>query len=386
MSLRIVVSAGEVSGDRHLSRVVSALRAIRPDCVIRGMAGEESERAGVDLVVDCYRSGATMGFGQVVRSAGKVLSSLRSMTALIRAWRPDLVILVDYPDFNMRLAKYARESGAKVFYYIPPKVWAWRSSRVKKIKRYVDHVAAIFPFEKRFFADRGYENVTYVGHPLGDRIEDTARERSNALLILPGSRTFEVEKILPPALRVFERLRRTRPDLSATIVVAPNMSIDKLRSRASELVGVQAFQSIRWFQGDPLTAMREARAGILKSGTCNLEGAVAGLPFVSVYSGSYLSKVIASALVPLKEFSPVNILRSGTVKEVFAVTIDEDLLEAEVVKVLEEGAERSRVVDGLLSVRKALQVPDSRASNQDVIGVPQRVAHLALSLVPNKVV
>jgi lipid A disaccharide synthetase len=105
-----------------------------------------------------------------------------------------------------------------------------------------------------------------------------------------------------------------------------------------------------------------------------------------VYSGSYLSKVIASALVPLKEFSPVNILRSGTVKEVFAVTIDEDLLEAEVVKVLEEGAERSRVVDGLLSVRKALQVPDSRASNQDVIGVPQRVAHLALSLVPNKVV
>jgi lipid A disaccharide synthetase len=132
--------------------------------------------------------------------------------------------------------------------------------------------------------------------------------------------------------------------------------------------------------------MREARAGILKSGTCNLEGAVAGLPFVSVYSGSYLSKVIASALVPLKEFSPVNILRSGTVKEVFAVTIDEDLLEAEVVKVLEEGAERSRVVDGLLSVRKALQVPDSRASNQDVIGVPQRVAHLALSLVPNKVV
>jgi lipid-A-disaccharide synthase len=376
--LKICISAGEVSGDRHLSKVIAALKASVPTCEIRGMAGPESEVAGAVLDVNCYKTGATMGFAELLRSGGRILSSLRVMKALIRSWRPDVVLLVDYPDFNMRLAKVARAVGCRVLYYIPPKVWAWRSGRVATINECVDRVAAIFPFEPAFYEERGFARASYVGHPLGDMVEDVAgKERDNVLLMLPGSRRFEVEKILPSMVRVFERLRGKRPTLRGRVVVAPNMSNDLIDGLLSQAVSGDTIKALEISRGEPLAEMKNARAGILKSGTCNLEGAVAGLPFVSVYSGSWITKVIASALVPLKEYSPVNVLRSGTVREVFGVTIDEDLLERAVEEVLDDGPGRTLVIEGLTDVRSALRLADESFSGSSV---PQRVAELVVSM------
>ena len=380
MSFRIVISAGEVSGDRHLAKVVAALKSSYPECQVRGMAGPECQSAGAELLIDCYRTGATMGFAEIVRSLTKIVSSFKTMSKLIREWRPDVLVLVDYPDFNLRLAKVARRAGVKVLYYIPPKVWAWRTGRVAHIKAFVDRIAAIFPFERPFYAKHGYENVTYVGNPLGDRLHSDLRERVNSLLLLPGSRKFEVERILPPMLRVFERVRATRPGLTGRVVVAPNMKIDALQSLASTIVKPETVLAISWTQGDSIEEMRSARAGILKSGTCNLEGAVAGLPFVSVYSGSMITNLIVSPLLKLSEYSPVNIMRTGTVREVFAVTIDEDQLEREVVRVLDDGSERDLTIAGLAEVRESLNSFDPQPGMEGRSTVAERVAHLIASM------
>jgi lipid-A-disaccharide synthase len=354
MSPRIVISAGEVSGDRHLSKAVAALKARYPECEIRGMAGRECEQAGAELLVDCYRSGATMGFAEILKSITKIFASFKTMSKLIREWKPDVLVLTDYPDFNMRLAKVAHRAGVRVVYFIPPKAWAWRPGRVELIKEFVTQVAAIFPFEKKFYADRGYPHVTYVGNPLGDKVTNEWPERYNTLLMLPGSRKFEVELILPPMLRVFERLRRERPALKGRVVAAPNMDPEKLAALARSVVSEDTIEHLSWTHDDAVQEMRKARAGILKSGTCNLEGAVAGIPFVSVYSGSWVSKVITFFLVRLKEYSPVNIMRSGTAREVFGVRIDEDALEHAVIEILDDGPRREAMVAALGEVRTML--------------------------------
>jgi lipid-A-disaccharide synthase len=375
MSIRVLVSAGEVSGDQHLARVLSALKGIAPDAEVRGMAGPECRDAGAYLDVDCYRAGATMGFFELFRSARSIFSSFSTMKRLVAEWRPHVVVLVDYPGFNLRLAKVAHEAGAKVLYFIPPKVWAWKAGRVKTMRRYVDHVAAIFPFEPSFLGARGFSSVTYVGHPLADIAGQPTNpdSRPSSLLLLPGSRRFEVERLLPPMLRVFERLRLQRRDLSATVLVAPNMNREWLQSLAAGVVSTEVLERIEWKVGDALHEAASAQVGILKSGTCNLEGALALLPFVSVYSGSWLSKVIVSTLVPLKEYSPVNIVRSGTVSELMQVTINEDLLYRTVEQLLEKGDVRTRVVEGLRDVRERLL---SVTSSNGAATVAARVAQL----------
>ncbi len=385
--MRIAVSAGEVSGEQHLSRVVRALRELHPNVEVKGMAGAATQQAGAELVIDCYRKGATMGFSELVRSAGSIFTSFSAMKRLIVEWRPDVLVLVDYPDFNLRLARVAHEHGVRVLYYAPPKVWAWRASRVKKIAAYVDRVAAIFPFEKEFYATRGYTPVTYVGHPLGDRLSNVILDqpRNDTLLLLPGSRKFEVERILPPALRVWVRLRRDHPTLKTRVVLAPNMPIDWVKGVAGSVVEKTLLEEIEWTTEEALTEMTRARVGILKSGTCNLEGAIAGLPFVSVYSGSWFSNLLVSLFVSLEEYSPVNIMRSGTVREVMQVNIDVRALEAEVRRLLDDGEYRARVESGLSEVRASLAACDASSAGSDSrtdshSSVARRVAALALEL------
>jgi lipid-A-disaccharide synthase len=344
------------------------------------MAGRECEQAGAELLVDCYRSGATMGFAEILRSITKIFASFKTMSKLIREWKPDVLVLTDYPDFNMRLAKVAHRAGVRVVYFIPPKAWAWRPGRVELIKRFVTQVAAIFPFEKKFYADRAYPHVTYVGNPLGDKVTNEWPERENTLLMLPGSRTFEVELILPPMLRIFERLRRDRPTLNGRVVVAPNMNSRDLVGLAERVVSAGTIEHLSWTQADALDEMRRARAGILKSGTCNLEGAVAGLPFVSVYSGSWVSKVITSLLVRLTEYSPVNIMRSGTAREVFGVRIDEDALERAVLEILDDGPRREEMIAALGEVRTMLTSFDIPPGMMHAGTAAERLAHVIVSV------
>jgi lipid-A-disaccharide synthase len=301
-------------------------------------------------------------------------------------------VLVDYPDFNLRLARAARAVGVPVLYFIPPKVWAWRPGRVRAIAAAVDRVAAIFPFEPEFYRNHGYGAVTYVGHPLGDRASECAaaavRADERTLLLLPGSRRFEVERILPPLLRVFAALRERHPDLRARVVLAPTISsewaLQLARTALSAGASAAQLAAVEWSHAEPLAEMLRAHTGILKSGTCNLEGAMAGLPFVSVYSGSWFSKIIVDLLVSLREYSPVNILRRGTVREFMQVRIDEPALTAAVDELLIEGPTRQQVQRGLAEVRAALlkadPVGDDGVTGSGQCSVAERVARLAYEM------
>jgi lipid-A-disaccharide synthase len=386
VTYKIAISAGEVSGDQHLARVVRTLKARLPDVQVRGMAGRECEQAGAELVVDAYRKGSTMGFTELVRSASSIFSSFKTMRALLEGWRPDLLILVDYPDFNLRLARVAKSLGVRVLYYIPPKVWAWRSKRVEKIRKYVDHVAAIFPFENDFYQKHGVSSVTFVGHPLGDLEPPMYDERGRGkgsdrvLLMLPGSRKFEVEKLLPGMLRAFEKLQQDDPGLRARVLLAPNMSREWVMGVAESVVGPATIERVQWVSGDALHEMANAWVGILKSGTCNLEAVLGGLPFVCVYSGSWIAKVIVSLLVPLKEFSPVNIIRAGTVTELMQVNLDEERLYREVRKISLPGPERDAVAEGLQEVRSRLFMKQGEGGSFGENAVSHRVVDLVLNL------
>ena len=379
MALKVLISAGEVSGDQHLARVVRALKARYPDVQLRGMAGRECQAAGAQLDVDCYRSGAAMGFLELTRSLSKIIASFRTMAALIREWKPDVLVLVDYPDFNLRLAKVARGCGVKVLYYIPPKVWAWRSGRVKQIKRLVDRVAAIFPFEPGFYQKYGCTSVTYVGHPLAETIDRSAREveRENTILLLAGSRRFEIERLLAPLLRCFGRVREQHPGLRAVVLLARNMETEWARKLVDGQVPPEVLAATEWKHGEPLAEMRRARAGVLKSGTCNLEGAIAGLPFVCVYAGTWIAKVVLTRLVSLREYSPVNIIRSHTVHELMEPQVPEDQLVSELARIIEEGEARRTMISDLEQVRDSLFSADSVGVGGTV---SERVAEMIVSL------
>ena len=386
-TMRIVVSAGEVSGDQHLARVLKAIRSMQPDAAVRGMAGAACAEAGAVLDVDCYRAGAGMGFFELFRSGNKVLSSFKTLCSVIDSWKPDLLILVDYPDFNLRLAKFAKKRGVKVLYYIPPKVWAWRSGRVRKIRRYVDQVAAIFPFEPGFYAQHGYARVRYVGHPLSERVASFSAPatREDTVLFLPGSRKFEVERLLVPMLQAYEILHKRYSTLRPVVVLAPNIESEWVKSLIGNRVPAEILDRVEWSQDDALKAMYRARVGVLKSGTCNLEGAIAGLPFVSVYSGTLLAKVIVLTLVALKEYSPVNIIRAHTVKEVMQTVLSPNEVAHEVEQLLVEGAARKELVQGLAEVSRALCEPEQRAPVEwRSLSVSERVARCAFDLVEQK--
>lgn len=382
--MKILISAGEVSGDQHLARVVRAIKAHSPGTEIRGMAGKLCEEAGAQLDVDCYRAGAGMGFFELFRSGGKVLSSFRTLSGLCASWKPDLLIVVDYPDFNLRLAKVAKRHGIKVLYFIPPKVWAWRSGRVRVIRRWVDRIAAIFPFEPEFYAQRGVSGVRYVGHPLSERTVEPERvvERSNTILLLPGSRRFEVERLLVPMLQACEILLRRHPDLKPVVLLAPNISPQWIQELIGDRVSGEVMQAVAWSHEDALVAMSRARVGVLKSGTCNLEGAIAGLPFVCVYSGTLLAKMIVSTFVALREYSPVNIIRAHTVKELIQTALSPEDVVREVERLLVDGADRRAVVDGLAAVSQSLYAADSNASPEwRACSVSERVAQCVFELV-----
>lgn len=389
MALKVLISAGEVSGDQHLARVIRALKASLPNVVVRGMGGQQCKSAGAELIVDCYRSGAAMGFLELARSASKIFSSFRAMSTAIKSWRPDVLVLVDYPDFNLRLAKVAHAHGVKVLYYIPPKIWAWRSGRIKKIARYVDQVATIFPFEREFYIGKGYSRAVYVGHPLSELVlaAENTPPRPNTLLLLPGSRRFELERLLVPMLRAYGLLRKKRPDLKAQVVLAPNVSSEWAKGLVGGKVADDILTSIEWRNVDAIEAMKQASVGVLKSGTCNLEGAMAGLPFISVYSGTIVAKVIVSLLVPFKEYSPVNIMKAHTVRELMQTKLSEHEVAAEVERILDDPSYRQRMVNDLSEVREKLFSADAVFDNKDGAStVSQRVATMIVNMGQRSVV
>jgi len=307
---RVMMIAGDPSGDMHAAGVVRELKRLVPDIDIFGMGGGEMGREGMDLTVHMSHM-AFMGFVEVVRHLRTIMRVQNALEQQMDRRRPDVVLLIDYPGFNLRFAQVAHRRGIPVLYYISPQVWAWHRSRVKRMKRLVDKMHVIFPFEEEIYAAQGIP-VEFVGHPLVERLTvRSTREgffRAHGLVqdkkllgLFPGSRVQEIERILPTMITSAQTLG-SMMDLQVAIGVAPNLGREVLSSF------VPASSGFRLIENATYDIMQHADAAIVTSGTATLEAGWFGTPMAVVYKTSPVTYAIGRMLVDVRHIGLVNIV------------------------------------------------------------------------------
>jgi len=354
--MRYYVIAGEASGDLHASNLVKELKKTDSQSNFRGWGGDLMKEQGVDIVKH-YRDLAFMGFTEVIANLGTIMSNIRFCKKDIKSYNPDALILVDYPGFNLRIAKWAKKQGFKTIYYISPQVWAWKENRVHGIKKYVDKMYVILPFEKQFFQKWKYD-VEYVGHPLAEVI-DTARNevnqlplavdsplnQKNIIALLPGSRKQEIEKKLPLMLEA----SLSFPDYN--FVVAKASSLD------DEFYGrfLDGFPKVRSIRNKTYALLFQSKAALVTSGTATLETALVGVPQVVCYKGNPVSYAIAKRLIKIKYISLVNlIMDKPVVKELIQDELTVSNIVAELKKLTTDNKVLSQMNEDYDQLRKLL--------------------------------
>lgn len=369
MGKKLYVIAGEASGDLHGANLVRALfrRAGHEPLKVRAWGGDRMQQAGAE-VVKHYRELAFMGFTQVLFNLRTIMGNIRACKADILAFRPDALVLIDYPGFNLRIADFARRNGIKVYYYISPQLWAWKASRVKIIRRAVDRMFVILPFEKEWYAKHGVE-VEFVGHPLLDALEREDLTWSDPgpgdgrplVALLPGSRVQEIERMLPAMLATVQRFPRHRFMVAAAPAVPADVYQRHMRDLPVQLVHDRTY-----------ALLKHARAALVTSGTATLETALIGTPEAVCYSGSAVNVWLAKRLIKVPFISLVNLIMGReVVRELIQRDMRPDKLEQELHRLLNEGPYRARMLADMAELREKLGGP----------GASQHVAdHLWISL------
>ena len=309
--MKYYVVAGEASGDLHASNLIKAIREKDPAAQFRGCGGDLMQQAGAELLIH-YRDMAFMGFWEVFVHLKEVFGNMKRCKDDILDWHPDVLVLVDLPGFNLRIAKFAKEHRIKVVYYISPQIWAWKKGRIKQIKRDVDEMMVILPFEKDFYAKHGMD-VHYVGHPLLDAVSRDLPEREDVrnfkanhhlegreiIALLPGSRKQEINAILPQMLKMTELFPQYQFVVS-TVSWLPKELYDKYLQTSVEMERTPSLQqngNVRTVCDQTYALLANAKAAIVASGTATLETAMIGTPQVVCYAGSELSYLIAKHLI-----------------------------------------------------------------------------------------
>ena len=392
MAFKIAFSAGEISGDEHLSEILKSLKLKYPDAEFRGLAGPKVRALGIstELALEDYAS--VMGFADVLKAAPKILSALSWFKKTFSVWKPDLLVVVDYPDFNLRLAKIAKAAGSKVFYYIPPKIWIWRAGRIKKIKKFVDKVALIFPFEKEFYQKLGYQKTTYVGHPFHESLKKEENAEAEKLkrteflkslridpekpviAFFPGSRASEINRHWPGMVAGLNALAKRIPDIQILLSVTPavkNLINQHLQQTSLNCICIE---------GKNLEILRYADLGFVKSGTSNLQAAFYELPFVMYYKASLLSEMIVRCFIKIRAFSMVNIIRPGTVVELLQGWAPPESIADELEGLIRDHKKIKEVKDGLKEVHNLLSSSEQLAIFENCDKAAERAAHLAAEL------
>lgn len=314
--------AGEASGDLHAANLVKALRELRPEVRCYGMGAGRMRAAGVDILVDSGRL-AVVGIVEVLAHYREIKAALRKLQDIIETRRPDLLILIDYPEFNLRLAATAKKAGVKVLYYVSPQVWAWRPGRVKKIGGLVDMMAVVFAFEVPFY-EKANVPVRFVGHPLADEASPTMSRgealdrfglKSDAKIIglFPGSRRSEIARLMPALLETARLLRDRFPAAQFVLPVAPGLDRSMIESYVDDSappINILENQSIY-----DVTLVCDAI--ITASGTATLQIALMGTPMVIIYKVSWLSYWIARRLVTVKHIGLANIVAGKAIVREF---------------------------------------------------------------------
>jgi lipid-A-disaccharide synthase len=353
--MRYYIIAGEASGDLHGSGLMKALGRNDPDADFRFWGGELMKEAGGTPVRHIEQT-SFMGFWEVLKNIGSIYQSIRLCKKDLLAYRPDALILIDYPGFNLRVARFAKNSGIRVFYYISPKIWAWNQSRINIIKRYVDHMLTIFPFETEFYSRFGYR-VDYVGNPLMDAIEnrpyreeksDSFIQRNNLpekpmIAILPGSRIQEIEQ----SLRLMLSVAADFPGHQFVIAGAPSVKAEVYHRITSGRFALLYNQTY--------AILQQSVAALVVSGTATLEAALLGVPQVVCYRGSRLSYHIARHFIRVRYISLVNLIMDNeVVKELIQDEFNADNLRHELNRILNDSHHRDVMKGNFRKLRKVV--------------------------------
>lgn len=377
------IVAGEPSGDRLGARLAQELRRRHGSLILRGMGGAAMRSAGVDLLVDSSDL-AIVGLIEVVKHYRTIRRAFYELLTRARTERPDAVVLIDYPGFNLRLAKRLHRAGVPVVYYVCPQVWAWGKNRVPQMACVVDKLLAIFPFEPAVFAGTGLD-VEFVGHPLPgilrEGLDAEVERRDQTVLLLPGSREHEVNSLLPPMIEAARLLRRDRPELEFVIAAPAVKTADLVRERLAAMGVVVAAGGangggpptpgdpggavtagnsngggppspggllVRLVVGETQAWMRRACAGIAASGTVTLEAAILGLPLVVAYRVNPLTYWIARRMVRVAYITIVNLVAGSEVFEEFIQgRVTSRNLADSLGRILPGGSRRAAVVEGM---------------------------------------
>jgi len=357
---RVMISAGEASGDMHAANVVKALHQQDSSIEVYGMGGEHLRQAGVDLLVDCTDI-AVMGIVEVLLKYRSIMSALNILKESLRQNPPDLLIVVDYQEFNNKLAETAKELGIKVLFYIGPQVWAWRQHRVHQMGKRVDMMAVILPFEEQFYRNANVP-VRFVGNPLADEVKPD-KNKQDCLLeyglkdnkpvigLLPGSRRSEIKRILPLQLAAAEILHQQKPDLQFVIPIASTLSDDAFKADLQQY----SHLNVKLVKDLSYNVMQCCDAIIAASGTATLEIALMGIPNCITYKVAHLSYAILKRMVKIEHIGLVNIVaEKGIIKEFLQYDAKPKSIAEEITKILDDTEYRNAMINELNLVRDKL--------------------------------
>jgi lipid-A-disaccharide synthase len=363
MNGSVMIVAGEASGDLHGANLVKAMRRQQPDLVFYGMGGLELAAVGVELLCDA-RKLAVVGVVEVFAHLPDLLAAQRILKKRMKNDRPRLLILIDFPDFNLMLAKKAKKLGIPIFYYVSPQVWAWRSGRVKTIGRLVDRIGVILPFEEQFYRDRGVQ-AQYVGNPSLDAVKvEMSRDAfcrhyeidpdHKIVGLLPGSRKKEISALLPTFLEAAKRMKQKyQKHIVFLISLASTITEDDLRENG--LDAYQQFVDIRIIHQNRYDMMAACDAVVAASGTVTLELAILNTPMVVVYRVSPLTYFLGKLLVRIKYCSLVNLIAGApVVPELLQDQGNPGSIEIELAFLLFDEYTRHKMQEGFALVRKKL--------------------------------
>jgi lipid-A-disaccharide synthase len=358
----ILIVAAEASADLHAARALEELRKIRPDLRAFGVGGPRLRAAGLETLYPAEELNV-MGITEVLPRIPKILAVMRGLREAAGDRRPSVALLVDSPDFNLRLARHLKKLGVKVIYYVSPMIWAWRRGRARKIAKVVDRMLCILPFEERFYDGTGV-SARFVGHPFAERAlpGDPASYRlalglppgRTTIALLPGSRRSEIERIFPPMLEAAERIKVRHPDVQFVVPVAATLKEESLRPALS----LHAALDVRLVAGRADEVVGASDAAIVKSGTSTLETALMQRPMVVVYKMAWLSYWVARLLVRMTHFALVNILAGRTVvPELLQQEASPERMALEIERLLSDPGARRAQLDGIAEVRRSLGEP-----------------------------
>jgi lipid-A-disaccharide synthase len=365
--MKYYIISGEASGDLHGSNLIKELRKLDGEASIRCWGGDLMEKAGA-TVVKHYRDLAFMGFAEVIQNLGTIFKNIRFCKQDISTFQPDVLILIDYPGFNLRIAAWAKQQGIKILYYISPQIWAWKENRIHGIKKNVDKMLVILPFEKEFYAKWNF-NVEYVGHPLVEVIDAFKRtsisensatdqfvrnEDSRIIALLPGSRKQEILKKLPVMLQVAKRF----PHYQFVVAKAPGLSEDFYDNLMVEQKNVSAVLNQTY------ELLSKSRAALVTSGTATLETALFGVPEVVCYKGNNISYQIAKRLIKIKYICLVNlIMDKEVVKELIQQEMNEENLVHELGLLLTNKNKQQKLQEDYDRLRALLKLGGNASEN-----------------------